>query len=540
MQRPPDQHLSPESAIVEAALDAIVSMDHRGLITEFNQAAERAFGYSRAQAIGRPLAELIIPPALRQRHREGLRRYLATGNGPAIGQRLEVSALRADGTEFPAEVSICRIPSSDPPTFTGFIRDLSESKRATEALRVAEELRRRYEVEAAARTERELGEARTREAEQLRQRLASMLEASPDLVGFADAGSRRILYLNKAGRRMLGVAEDEDLTGRLITEFHPEWAWQRLIDDAFPTIAAKDIWNGECAFRHRDGHEIPAEMLLMGHRGTDGGIEIFSTISHDITERKKAEQVMRSLTLEQAARTAAEEAVRVRDDFVATAGHELRTPLTSLLMRVDGLYRALHTGTPEDLVDRVGKLATSGHRLATLIDQLLDVSRITSGRLRLEPEDVDMLALVGEVVARFADESARAQCTVCVRCDAHVRGSWDRLRIDQVVTNLLSNAIKYGRGKPIELDVAAKDGSALVRVTDHGIGIDREHRERLFSRFERAISAREYGGFGLGLWISRQIVEASGGTIEVESTPGRGSAFTFLLPLPIEQRPDAP
>src|SRR5438876_4305468 len=162
--REPKAH---ENAVLQVALDCIVMMDHEGLVTEFNAAAERTFGYSRDEVIGKPLAELIIPPALRESHRNGLRRYLATGDGPALGKRITMSAMRADGSELPVELAICRVPSSEPPAFIGFLRDLTEFRRAEEALRFAEERSLRYEAEAEAALRRQ-AEVRTREAEEHR------------------------------------------------------------------------------------------------------------------------------------------------------------------------------------------------------------------------------------------------------------------------------------------------------------------------------------------------------------------------------------
>jgi signal transduction histidine kinase len=202
-----------------------------------------------------------------------------------------------------------------------------------------------------------------------------------------------------------------------------------------------------------------------------------------------------------------------------------------MLMQIQSMQRSLAAGKPVNVAEKVDKLAKSGQRLESLLGQMLDVSRISTGRLNLEPESFDLVALVHEVVARFADESAKANSVLLTRGLDRLEGYWDRLRIDQVLTNLLSNALKYGRGKPVEIDVATEEGSAVVRVIDHGIGIDAEHQKRLFMRFERAVATREYGGFGLGLWITRQIVDASGGTIGVTSEPNRGSTFTFRLPL---------
>ena len=178
------------------------------------------------------------------------------------------------------------------------------------------------------------------------------------------------------------------------------------------------------------------------------------------------------------------------------------------------------------MLQRLDKAATAGTRLERLIDELLDVSRITLGRLHLEPEPMQLDELVREVVERFT-ESANTKITV----DATpVSGTWDRARLDQVISNLIANALKYGNNEPIQLTVTRTNADAILRVTDHGIGIATEEQSRIFERFERAVQHREDGGFGLGLWIARQIVEASGGTIEVTSAPNRGATFTVSLP----------
>jgi two-component system OmpR family sensor kinase len=225
--------------------------------------------------------------------------------------------------------------------------------------------------------------------------------------------------------------------------------------------------------------------------------------------------------------------VRLRDDFLSIAGHELRTPLTALQLQLQGLVRNARKPSPPpvaDLVDRLEK--ASGHvaRLERLINELLDVSRITTGRMGMHREEIDLAALAREVIERFADDSERAHAPVALSAPAPVVGHWDRLRIDQVLTNLVANAIKYGAGQAIDVEVAREDGRAVVRVRDHGIGIGPAAQERIFGRFERAVSERHFGGLGLGLWIARQIVEAHGGAITVRSTPGRETLFTVELP----------
>lgn len=226
----------------------------------------------------------------------------------------------------------------------------------------------------------------------------------------------------------------------------------------------------------------------------------------------------------------ANEAIAVRDEFLAIASHELNTPLTPLKMQLDSLRRGRFDA--ERTAEKLDAASRQVTRLASLVSELLDVSRISGGRLHIQPERFDLAALVGEVVARVAEEAERAGSSIRLRVDGPCVGSWDRMRLDQVVSNLLTNAIKYGGGQPVDVELAAPAGGLPVRlvVRDRGIGIAPENQRRIFERFERAASVRHYGGFGLGLWIARQIVEASGGSISVDSEPGRGSTFTVELP----------
>jgi PAS domain S-box-containing protein len=382
-----------QGTIADSALDAIVTMDARGRILEFNSAAQGIFGYRAEEAVGKEMAQLLIPARLRDQHRRGLSRYLEAGEGPILGRRLEMPALRADGTEFPVELSVARVPGNGPPVFTGFVRDISARKRAEQTLRESEE---RF--------------------------------------------------------RSMGV---------------------------------------------------------------------------DITEMRRAAEERATLLEE------ARAAVRARDQLLSVASHELKTPVATLRLQLQALLR--ETGDPkEGAAGRVAsRLATAERqisRLTRLIDELLDVSRITSGRLRLDLEELDLPLLVRDAVARLGEQITRAGCRVEIRGAAVSRGLWDRFRLEQVVTNLLSNAVQYGAGKPIEITVDGDERAARLTIRDHGIGIPSAHQSRIFERFERAVSERHYGGLGLELWIARQIVEALGGSIAVESEPEKGSTFVVTLP----------
>jgi signal transduction histidine kinase len=231
---------------------------------------------------------------------------------------------------------------------------------------------------------------------------------------------------------------------------------------------------------------------------------------------------------------AAQRAVRARDEFLAVAGHELRTPLAALMLQIESLKLAMGSGAvvkdPERFSTRIDK--TFGHalRLARLVDGLLDVSRIAEGRVELHIEMVDMAVLVRDTCDRFTEDAARAGCELTVITGEHCTGRWDPHRLEQVVSNLLTNAMKYGAGMPIVVRCDCRDDSVVVSFEDRGIGIGPEDRDRVFRRFERAVSERNYPGLGLGLWITRELVAAHGGTIKVESELGAGSKFTVTLP----------
>jgi predicted ATPase/signal transduction histidine kinase len=230
---------------------------------------------------------------------------------------------------------------------------------------------------------------------------------------------------------------------------------------------------------------------------------------------------------------ASQEAARAQREFLTVASHELNTPLTSLMLAVEAIRRATRSVRPVEpstmssLLDLVGR---QGARLTRLTRDLLDVSRIEAGRLALDLEDVDLGALVREVVARFEADLLRSRCSVSIRVPAPVQGRCDRSRIDQVVTNLLANAIKFGAGKPIEIRLDLERGMARVAVQDHGIGVAPEQHDRIFERFERAVSVRHYGGLGLGLFICRRIMEDHGGSIGCESEVGAGATFSIQMP----------
>lgn len=230
------------------------------------------------------------------------------------------------------------------------------------------------------------------------------------------------------------------------------------------------------------------------------------------------------------------EAVRARDEFLSIASHELRTPVTSLQLAAQGLLRLAGNGgfdavPPAFLRTSLETSVRQSARMAQLIDRLLDVSRIQAGRVELQLEPVDLAAVAREIVAVSREEIGSAGCELTLKADRPVVGRWDRPRLEQVTANLLSNALKYGAGKPVELRVEAAGNLGRLVVRDQGIGIPADRRERIFERFERAVSARHYSGLGLGLYIVQRVLKALGGSVKVESEEGAGATFVVELPL---------
>ena len=278
----------------------------------------------------------------------------------------------------------------------------------------------------------------------------------------------------------------------------------------------------------KDGSEIPIDdsgAPIWDEHGRMRGVVL---VFRDATMKKRREAERAQLLRESQA------AVRVRDEFLSVASHELKTPLTPLQLRLDALETAAQqepTGAvPAARVIKDVKVAQRQvRRLAELVESLLDVSRLSTGRLQLHLAEVDLTALARELISQLQQQAQAAGCAVQLETAAPVKGMWDQLRLEQVVTNLLTNAFKYGAGKPISLRIWVEGGKAMLRVRDEGIGIELAHQRRIFGMFERAVSDRNYGGLGLGLYITQQIVESMGGTIHVDSEPGQGATFTVEL-----------
>jgi signal transduction histidine kinase len=229
----------------------------------------------------------------------------------------------------------------------------------------------------------------------------------------------------------------------------------------------------------------------------------------------------------------AQQAIGLRDEFLAIAAHELKTPLTGLTLLVAYAERSMAKlpNAPALMRSKIAALSRQVRRLTDLVRNLLDVSRIQAGRFHVSIEQVDLCAVVREVAERHAQEASDAGCSLEIAADGPVVGAWDQSGLDHIVSNLVSNAIKYGKGKPISVVAGSNGDTARLSVADGGIGIAPDDHERIFQRFERAVTHSGFAGMGLGLWIVREIVTRLGGAIHVESRLGQGACFTVELPI---------
>lgn len=478
-------------ALVESVRDyAIFMLDREGLVESWNRGAEAIKGYTPDEIIGRSFA-LFYPPEDRESGKP--HRLLAAA---AHDGRIEDEGwrVRKDGTRFWADVVITALRDSTG-QLTGFAkvtRDLSSRRSAEEELRRSEE------------------------------RFRLLVDAVEDYAVFMLDRDGRVATWNSGAQRIKGYTAAEIL-GQHVSCFRPPEDVAVGRCSAELEAAARKGRHEEEGWRVRkDGTRFWASVVISAVRSPSGELLGFAKVTRDLTDRRRLDE-------ERLQRARAEEALRMRDEFLSIASHELKTPLTSVKIELYGLKERLE-GHDERLSRKIERATRNADRLTRLVETLLDVSRIANGKLTLRAEEFDLARALSEVVDGLRASAAQSSCTVSFHTAGPVLGSWDRVRVEQVLMNLLSNAFKYGAGHPVSVAVARDGDEAVVEVKDQGPGVSDQDLERIFGRFERAASMRNHGGLGLGLYVSREIVRAHGGCIFVRKAEERGATFVVRLP----------
>jgi PAS domain S-box-containing protein len=278
----------------------------------------------------------------------------------------------------------------------------------------------------------------------------------------------------------------------------------------------------------KDGSRFWADVVITALRNDGGELIGFAKVTRDLTQRQQAEEERRRL---EADRIRAEEALRIRDEFLSIASHELKTPLTALQIELFAMRELAKPRTDERLCRKLARASRNADRMSRLIEMLLDVSRIASGRLTLRPEPFDLADAITQVAETMRGTAEQTRCEFFSGAAGPIVGTWDRVRVEQVVMNLLSNAFKYGAGAPVSLTASLQESEAVIEVRDHGPGIAAADLSRIFERFERGSPRQDQGGLGLGLYVSREIARAHGGSIAARNLPDGGALFTVRLPV---------
>ena len=484
-----------KAAILESALDCIVTIDDQGRITEFNPAAERTFGCSRDQVLGQQLAQVMIPPSLQAQHRQGFARYLATGEPHVLGKRVEMTAKRADGGEFPVEIAITRIPLEGPPSVTAYLRDITARKRADEELR---------------RSAAFLAEG---------QRLS--------LTGSFSwrVATEEILWSEEL-YRIFELGRGEPVTLALIRDrFHPD-------DRSLLADMIAGARNGDRGFDYEHRLLMPdrsvkyVHLVAHGNRGADGQLEYIGAIQ-DITERRLSEQALGKVRSELAhvARTT------TLGVLTASIAHEVNQPLSGIITNAGTCLRML-AADPPDVVgasETARRTIRDGQRASQVILRL----RALFAKKDATTEPIDLNEATREVIALTLSELRRNDVAVRLEAaDGLPPITGDRVQLQQVILNLVLNAADAMSGvddRPRQLSIRTElEESDRVRlsVRDTGVGFDPRSAELLFEAFYTTKGS----GMGIGLSVSRSIIEHHRGRLWAAPNDGVGATFAFSIP----------
>ena len=504
--------LSQTQLMLDASMDAVICMDQNGMVVTWNLCAEQIFGYREDQALGREVADLIVPPEYREKHRAGMARFIKTGEPTIIGRRIEVPGLHADGSRFPIELTIGLISKAGSPLFSAHVRDISERKSAETRLRI----------------------------------LSQAVEQSPESIVITDMQGR-IEYVNAAFAMNTGYSQSEavGMNPRVLQSGNtPPETYASM----WETLTRGEPWKGEFYNRRKDGSEYAEFAIVTPIRQSDGAVSHYVAVKEDITEKKREsieldqhrhhleELVTQRTSQLEEAKQRAEVANLAKSAFLANMSHEIRTPMNAII----GLTHLMRRARPApEQADKLDKVATAAEHLLSIINDILDLSKIDAGKLQLEQSNFSLATIFDHTCSMVAEAARTKGLELKVECAGvppWLRGDPTRLR--QALLNFAANAVKftdYGAVTLRALLLQQHDDSVLVRfeVEDTGIGIPADKIPALFAAFAQADTSttRKYGGTGLGLVITRRLAALMEGDVGLESQLGKGSCFWFTARL---------
>ena len=491
-------------AITQTAPDAIVSADSGGRITYFNPAAERMFGYTTAQATGQPLT-LLMPERFHAAHQAGVERFLATRDPRLIGKSLELVGKKKNRDEFPFSLSLSAWETDGEISFTGILRDISERKRAEEALRLSEE------------------------------RFSSAFEHAA--IGMAlVASDGRWLKVNRALSNLLGYSSEELLTKRFQDITYPD-DLQADLEYVRQMLASEiQTYQMEDRYFHKGGHIVWALLSVSLVRDERGHELYFISQIQDITERKRVEDEIKDLNRQMERQN--NELIAINKDlesFSYSVSHDLRAPLRA----IDGFSLALLEDCDHKLAteekEHLQRVRGATAHMGRLIDDMLNLAR--TARYELVRGRVDLSALAREIATALQEAESNRNVTFVIAPDLIVEGDRTLLRV--VLENLLGNAWKFTSRQlnpRIEFGLQSENGATVYYVRDNGAGFDMKYSDKLFGVFQRLHSRNEFPGSGIGLATVQRIVQRHGGRIWAESRVGEGATFYFVVGTSDERR----